>query len=144
MHNLSSNVVTVRTSIAVVAGTSEIDTTSVDTAGFEGCRFIAAFGVITSGAATSIKVQQAPDNSTWTDVLGTSQTVVDTADTTIFISDIYKPQARYLRLVVLRATQNAVLDGVIAELYLPRQAGVAQDATTTILETFSNPAAGTA
>jgi hypothetical protein len=149
MPQLSNIVKTILCLNSVVAGSSDITTAAVvDTEGYDGVRFIFGFGVITSGAATSTgvasKVSNAPTPGT-DDLAGSKITVVDTADNTIVITDIQHPQLRYMRPFVKRATQNAVVDFIIAELYqhdgkLP----VVQDASVTLLELWDAPALGTA
>lgn len=133
---------------AVAAATDITDATVVDTAGYDGVRFIFGFGAITSGAATSTgvasKISNAPTPGT-DDLAGSKQTVIDTDDNTIVITDITHPQLRYHRPFVKRATQNAVVDFIIAELYhhsgkLP----ITQDATVSHVEQFDAPAVGTA
>lgn len=91
------------------AGTADINGTSIDMEGFEGCLFIVTFGAIVSGAATSIKVAQSADDSTFNDLAGSAQTIADTDDEKIFYVDVYKPLDRYLRLIVDRGTQNATV-----------------------------------
>jgi len=109
MENLSANtkISQVVTVAAGASGSSDITGTVIDMSDYEGVLFVVPFGPITSGAATSIKVQGAPTNvdGDFADLLGTSQTVADTADNTTFYIDLGKPQSRYVRLIVSRATQ---------------------------------------
>lgn len=151
MEHLSKAVKTVRmkpdgTNFTAAAGATNINSDVIDTAGYDGVRFKAAFGAIVSGAATSIKVQQgaASNLSDAADLAGTSITVADTDDNKLVISDIIRPQERYLRVATLRATQNATVDYMEAELYMARTEPVTQDATVATLEVFSSPAEGTA
>lgn len=131
----------------VVAGTSNVNSDIVDTAGFDGVRFIVGFGAITSGAATSIKVQQgaAAAMGDAADLAGTSVTVGDTDDNKIAISEIIRPLERYLRVSTLRATQNSVIDFALVELFRAASEPVTQDTVTLIApETWASPAEGTA
>lgn len=138
------------TNYTAAAGTTNINTEVVDTLGYDGIRFIIGFGAIVSGAATSIKVQQgqAANMSDAADLLGSAQTVADTDDNTVFISEINRPAERYVRLSTLRATQNATVDFVIAELYggrkLPVTHAAAAGQMVTGVEKFASPAEGTA
>lgn len=99
------------TPTAGAAGTSTINGSIVDLAACAGVLFLIRFGVITAGAVTSIKVQHGADSalSDAADVLGTSQTIADTDDGNIFYVDLSRPTKRYARIVVSRATQNAVV-----------------------------------
>jgi len=130
----------------VAAGQTNVNSDIVDTAGFDAVRFKVAFGAITSGAATSIKVQQgaAAAMGDAADILGTSITVLDSHDNKVAISDIIRPQERYLRVSTLRATQDSVIDYAEAELYRAASEPVTQDSTVLSAETAASPAEGTA
>ena len=111
--NLSKNVKisTAITPTAGVAGAAAINGSTLDMSGFEGVLVIVRFGAITSGAVTSIKMQQGAESnlSDAADLLGTGQTVADDDDDETFYIDLYRPVERYVRVVVSRATQNAVV-----------------------------------
>lgn len=146
---LTNKVKTTLCKTAVAAGTTDItDATVIDMAGYEGCRFIFSFGAITGSAVTSIAVAALATSSPTPetdDMIGTGISVADTADDTIYIIDIYKPRLRYLRPHVQRATQNAVLNCIIAEQY--GHSGlepIAKSATVTTQELHVSPAQGTA
>lgn len=151
MKNLTESVKTIRlkadgTSYTAAAGVTNINSDAVDTAGFDGVRLKVVFGAIVAGAATSVKAQQDTVSamSGAADLAGTSQTVADTDDNKAFIIDIWRPQERYVRAAILRATQNSTVDYVEAELYAPRSRPVTQDATIGGNEIFNSPAEGTA
>jgi len=150
-QNMSSAIKTIRlkpdgSTYAVAAGTSDLNSDVVDMAGYEGVRFIIGFGTITSGAVTSIKVQQgqASNLSDAADLAGSAITVADTDDNKLAISEIFRPQERYVRLVTDRGTQNAVVDFLVAELYGARKLPITQDATVISAEIANSPAEGTA
>jgi hypothetical protein len=149
--NLSKAVKTLRlkpdaSGWTVAAGQTVVNSDIVDTAGYDGVRFIAGFGAITAGAVTSMKVQQntANSGSGMADLEGSGITVADDADNKIAISDIFRPRERYVRATISRGTQNAVVDFLIAELYGPRVLPVADDATVLGAEVHASPAEGTA
>ena len=131
------------TTTAGAAGTSAIDATSVDMANFEQVTFIVPVGTIVSGAVTSIKAQGSSDNSSFSDLVGTSQTIADTDDDKTFYVNVVKPTYRYVRLVVSRATQNATIGGVIGIQSNPRSLPVSHG-TSVSGESHVSPAAGTA
>jgi len=148
--NLSKQAKWTRVSNAVGAGTTEIDSAVINMADFEGVVFSVAFGTITSGAVTTVKLQQSlvGDGSGMSDIAGSHITVADTADNTIVLNDLYQIDATagpYLRCVVTRATQNAVVDSITAIQYSPRVKPPVQDATTVSGTLFlQSPALGTA
>ena len=145
MHNLFRNIKATRVENAAAAGTSDIESDSVDMAGFEGVAFVVALGAITSGAVTNVHLETSTDNSSFSDLEGSAQTVADDDDNQIWILDCYKPRERYIRCVVDRGTQNAVVDGITAYQYGPKLAPVTHDATTVGgAEYHASPARGTA
>lgn len=132
---------------AVAAGSDAQYTSIIDTQNFESCTFLASFGTITSGAVTSVSIQQDDANATagMTDLLGSGYTVADTNDDMGVIVEVIKPTKRYLRLKISRATQNAVINCVWAIQTGARLTATTHDSTTVIgsEQTFS-PAEGTA
>ena len=137
----------IRVKNAVAAGTSNQSTTAVDTAGYQGCRFIAAFGTLTATAVTSVKVTQADDSGISVnaeDLAGSGISLTpSTDDNKVVIVDVYRPSRRYLQLTILRGTANAVIDGVVAELYEGRLSPIAKDTTVKGQVLLASPAAGT-
>jgi hypothetical protein len=118
--NLSTDckIVIASTTTAGAAGTSDITSDAIDTAGFEGCTFIVPVGAIVSGAVTSIKVQQCDTSGgSYADLTGTAQTIADTDDDKLFYATVVRPREQYLKLVVDRATQNATIGGIVAVLW---------------------------
>lgn len=132
----------------VAAGTSAQTSDAIDTAGYEGVKIYSLFGAITSGAATSVKVQQSSDDAAadaYADLAGTSITVADDDDNQLTVHDIFRPRERYLKVVISRATQNAVIDGIVAVLYGARKQPTSDDSTDVVSrEVHVSPAEGTA
>jgi hypothetical protein len=110
--------VEVRQAITVSAGVvaaTNITGTAIDTRGYDCCSFIASFGAITAGAATSISVLQSDDNGVLDDftvIANSATTILDTDDNTAAFISIFKPQKRWLRLDCARATQNSEVSAV--------------------------------
>ncbi len=146
-HNLAREVKVTRVMNAVAAGTTDQESSTVDMQGFDGVMFVAAFGTITTNAVTSVKAQQGAlsNGSDGADLVGTGITVADDDDNQVAIIDIYRPQERYVRCVIDRGTQNAVIDGVLAIQYKGRRQPTTHDSTTVIAaESHNSPAEGTA
>ena len=144
-NNISNQIKTTRVMNAVAAGTSDQNSSSVNMSNFEGVRFTTAFGTITAGAATSVRVQQSADNSNWDDLLGSDITVADDDDNQVVVIDIWRPIDRYVRVTVKRATQNAVIDGILAYQYGPLKLPTTHDSgTVQTTETHISPIEGTA
>ena len=128
-----------------VAGVSDINGAILDMSGFEGVLAIVTFGAITSGAVTSIKMQQdtAVAMGGAADLAGTAQTIADTDGEKTFYIDLHNPEERYVRLVVDRATQNAVVASAIYIQYGAKAKKTTQG-TNVSGESFSRVAEGTA
>jgi len=147
-QNLSKNVKVTRVMTSQVAGTSDtLSGTTLDMQGFDGVLFIASFGAITANAVTTLKAQQdtAAGMGTAQDLLGTGVSIDDDEDTKALVLDIYQPLERYVRCQIVRATANAVVDGVIAIQYGARVTPTTNDSTTVAdTELHVSPAEGTA
>jgi hypothetical protein len=143
MSVVNMKVVQATTVTAGAAGTTAVNGATVDMSGFEEIAIIVPIGTVVSGAVTSIKWQEGDTTSPTTDVAGTNITVADTDDDTTKILRIIKPQKRYGRVVVSRATQNATLGAILYVLTNPRTLPVS-DGSTVVGELHVSPAAGTA
>jgi len=132
--NLQPATVVTRHINATVAGTTAVNgIAAIDMQGFDGVEFIALIGTLTAGQVTSLKAQGSADGSTnWTDLTGAvTANMADGDSNKILRLEVFRPTTfpRYLRAVVNRATQNAVVDGVIAVQYSCKKLPVTQDAT---------------
>jgi hypothetical protein len=139
-----STIVSCVTIAAGAAGTSAITGSTIDFAGYRGGLIIVQTGPIVTGAATSIKFEHS-DNANMSgsaDVLGTAQTIADDDDNEVFFIDLSRPQKRYGRLLVARATQAATVSAV-AVLYGANVAPTTH-ATGVQGETHVGKASGTA
>lgn len=133
------------TPTAGAAGTTAIEGTILDMANFEGVLVTVRMGAITTGAATSIKLQggAAANLSDAVDLAGTAQTIADSDDDKTFYIDAYQIPYRYVRLYVARATQNAVVSSATYLQYAPRTLPTTHG-TGVSGETHVSPASGTA
>ena len=129
---------------AGAAGTSTIAGSIIDMAGYDGVLVVVQFGAITAGAVTSIKMQQdtVVAFTAAADLLGTGQTIADTADDTVFYIDLKRPLEQFVRLFVSRATQSAVVSAVYYQ-YRGRTKPAVQPAGVTG-EKWISPIEGTA
>lgn len=146
--NLVANSKITRHSNAVAAGTSVITpSTAIDMAGYESVTFLVAFGTITAGAVTSIEVHCSSDGGavdTYTALAGSNVAVTDANDNKIAAIDVIRPPERYVKCIVNRATQNAVVDAIIAIQTGAKSLPVTADATIVGNEVHQSPAEGAA
>lgn len=135
---------------ATAAGTGDTITgTAIDMSGFNGACFIVAFGAITASAVTTVKLQQSDDSGgspdDFSDIVGTAVSVADDDDTSMAYIDLIRPTKRYVRVAVVRATANSVIDGAVCLQYGAHATPVTHDATTVLGgETHDDAAEGTA
>ena len=108
--------------IATVAGTS--DTLTGDILDLQNCDSVmgvAILGDVTNTAVVTLKAYTG-DNSALSDgayetVTATVTATETTADNKLLILDVIKPGKRYCRFDLVRATANAVVDGIIGLRY---------------------------
>lgn len=105
--NLSKDVV-IRTALDHAEGSADRNGAVFDMSGYEGVLMVCKFGDIAAGAVTEIKAQQGAESdlSDAADLEGTGISVADDDDNQIFIIDLYRPQERYVRLVVDKDASN--------------------------------------
>lgn len=124
------------------AGTSDVTSSIVDTAGYDGVVFFTSLG--TANATNTIKVQQNTANQTtgMADLAGTS--VSSGSSDEDLVVEIHKPQERYLQVVVARGA-SSTCESIWACLYggtvSPSSTGVSG---TGAAELHIAPAEGTA
>ena len=139
-----------RISIAIAAGSrtagqTAINGAMVDMQGYEGVVAVVEMGTIAATAVTSIKWQQSDTTTSadFSDLEGTGIDIADDDDDKIFVSELYRPTKRYVRIVVARATANAAVRAATYIQYKPREAPVSQG-TGVNSELHVGPAEGTA
>lgn len=134
---------------AVAAGTSVQNSSGVDMSDADVVTFFAAFGVISASAVTNIKAQQSDDDGSsddYTDIEGSlSVTMTPTTDNNkVLALEVIRPKKKWVRLVVNRATGNAVIDSVLALKSRLRVSPGVHDTTILGTEVLSGPNEGTA
>lgn len=132
---------------ATAAGTSAVNGAIIDMADFEGVQFVVALGALTATQVTSLKAQHgdAANLSDAADMAGTlTGPALDADSNKTLVLDVNRPTKRYIRVVVNRATANAVIDSGMALQYGPKKKPTTNDATTTsATKSVVSPAAGT-
>lgn len=128
IHDLNLTVL----SAAVAAGTSLVTSDVIDTQGYDSVALIALTGDVTDTSVLTLTAQ-AGDESDGSDAVNLAAAATFTADATsgdnkALIVDLHKPNSRYVRATLTRATANAAVNGVIAVLYNSHQCPVTLDA----------------
>ena len=140
---------------AVAAGTTDQTSASVNmgsaggSGGFTRVVFTALFGALTANQVTSMRGQGSLDDGVvdaFSDLEGTLVgPLLDADGNKMLILEINRPrdEHKYIRVIIDRATANAVIDGVIAEQSNSRITPVTQSTSVMHAKTVAAPAEGT-
>jgi len=122
---------TAATTFILAAGTTDVNTGTIDTRGYNELTIIFMSGTMAASSSIDLALQYSDNDSDWTAVTsGTTAQVTATDDNKVSVVNISDLQHRYYRLAVTRGDGgNATIDGVIALLSKPVQAGVTQGST---------------
>ena len=136
-----------RVMVAQVAGTSDtLTSTGVDMTGYDGVVFLLSVGTLTATAVTSFHAAQGDTlGGSYADLAGTSQSLTaGTHDDFMGSLTIHRPGDRFVRLEIVRATANAVIDDVTAIRYRGNHPVTHDAATVATTELHISPDEGTA
>ena len=125
--NLSSNVKITKVQDHTTAGTSAVNSDSVDMSGYEGVLFMTSFG--TAAADNTLNGAQSADDVSFADLLGSM--VTPDATTEDLWLDVHKPIDRYVRCEIVRGT-SSTLESIWAIQYHSRKALVDNNTIGTI------------
>lgn len=101
-----------RVNAGSAAGTTAVNSSSVDQQGFNSLTFEVDIGTVTATGTGTAVIASSDDNSTFTD-LENPITVAWTA-TGILLLTVTAPIHRYYRCELARATANSVVNGILA------------------------------
>lgn len=141
MFNLSDRIKITKVSDPTIAGTTAVESTAVDMAGYGGVLFLTSFGTAAANN-TILASQDVASGGSFTDLLGTSVTS-GTSDEDVWL-DIVAPRKRYVRVEIARGTSTTLGD-IWAIQYGPAAEPVDNTTSGTIVgEAHLAPAEGTA
>ena len=108
--------------VATVAGTNDTLTGDiVDLAGYDSAMIIAILGEVTTTAVVTLKAYcgdaAALGDGAYKTATATKTADANDTDNKLLILDVIRPGKRYLRADLVRATANAVVDGIIVIRY---------------------------
>ena len=109
------------TTFTLAAGTTDVNSSSVDALGFSGVAFLVSFGDNVDTGTFTGKIQGSVNGSTgWTDITGASASftagATDTDNEHLGVSCPVTGQFRYYRLAIDRGTANTVIANLLAFL----------------------------
>lgn len=144
---------TAATTYALAAGTTDVNSTSVDCLGCEEVTFLVAAGTMAASSSLDVKVQQSSDDGVgdgFSDLEGTAATQISATDDDKMVAiSIRNPQKRYLRLAFTRGDGgNSAINSVVAIMgpynKQPFAHSTAAGQFIATPELFNGPAEGTA
>lgn len=148
MQNAIKDAEPLRVLNAVAAGTTSQTGSTIDMEGYDGVLLIALIGTLTAGQVTSLKAQQSSDDGaadTYADLAGSNTGPMADGDSNkLLCLDIFRPQERYIKGVIVRGTQNAVIDGLLAIRYQASKRPTVLGTTVSASKVVVSPAEGTA
>lgn len=126
--NLLDGVKITKLNDATAAGITTINSAVVDMQGFDGVVFLTNTGTIAATGTATVKAQQdtVVGMAGAADLAGTGQALIDTDDNKSVAVDVKRPNERFLRLVIARATANSDWGAIWALQYRARKAPVTQ------------------
>lgn len=139
--NLLANTKITRVFDAAGAGTGTVQSGVIDMAEFDGCTFVLLLGDVTSACELELVIQMG-DESNGSDAVDVEDATTtftagaSDADDMILAVEIARPQKQYVRAKLVRAVQNAVIDGGIAIQSSPKLGPTTHDATTVLGTAF--------
>lgn len=136
--NLSKRIKPIVVDVGQIAGTSTVDTSSVNMTGADGVMFMASFAV--ANVANTIHLQESDDDSVWADLADTEAT--PTTNNNLVIIDINRPLKQFIRARLTRGVSTAS-GMVIAEQYGSAKMSTSQDTTVDAIVTLASPDPGT-
>lgn len=117
---LSKNINVIKVSNGATAGTSEVDSSILDMAGYDGVMFIVDLATVVDASVLTLNAQQNTANSTsgMATITGASATfTASTSSNKALLVDVYRPLQRYVRAAFTRTAQNATVNTIIAIQY---------------------------
>ena len=123
--NLGKNVKIVN-ALDYVSGTSSRNGAEVDMQDWDGILAIVKMATIAGSAAGDIHWEQdtATGMASAADLEGTAIAIADDDDDQIFVSELYKPQERFVRIVVTKDSSHAQAESAVYILYQGRKVPV--------------------
>lgn len=144
LNNLTNSIKTIRVSNdgAGAASATPTKCTIVDMENFRSVRFVAMMGNVLDTSVVSLKIATGDTNDTSDMTLVTGATVSGTAgastyDDKLVILDCPEVNQQFVECQIFHVTANAPFDGIIAELYNPKDYPVTQDSTVILSDTVS-------
>lgn len=137
MQNLLKDCKVVLVNSGAAAGQTEVDSSIVDTAGYDGVMFIAILGTVVDTCVLQLAAQgntlnQAGGMAQISNQITPSVTAAGNSNSLLVIDTLFPAGSknyRYVRAALTRTTANATVQGIVAILYEAKNKPVAADAS---------------
>jgi hypothetical protein len=142
--NLSSMIKITKVANHTAAGTTDVESASVDMAGYESVLFRTSYSV--AAADNYLKAQQSSDDGVadgWSDLEGTKVLTGASPSNEDTWVEVFRPTKRYVRAVAVVDTSSTV-ESIWADQYGARETPTNSVSGTIIGETHASPDEGTA
>ena len=136
-----------RLALAYASGNADRTGAIMDMSGSNGITATVTMAAIAGGAVTTFKMQQGDlaNGSDMSDLLGSGISIADDDDDQVFVSEIFKPTKRYVRMFMDKDGANNTAESAVYDLYGAQVMSVAGDVTDEVtVEIHISPAEGTA
>jgi len=110
--------------LAYASGTAARDGATLDMAGWDGVLAIVINATIASSAVGDFHWEQGATDPPTTDLAGTAIAIVAGDSDKVVVSDLYRPQKRYVRGVITKDASHAQAESVIYLQYRGRKVPV--------------------
>jgi len=120
---------TAATTFTLAAGTTDVNSSSVDTSGYMEATFVWIFGDNADTATFTGSIEGSTDGTTFVAITGATTSFTAGAsdtDNEMLAVAITSPLYRYVRAVTNRGVANTVLNGLLCVLGMPVQGEVTQ------------------
>lgn len=128
MRSFSENEKLERLMNGAAAGQGTTNGDLLDTLGYDSVTFIGLIGAVDPTGTVQMKIQQGREagGGDMADLSGATADLSADDDDKLLLVEIYRPRERYVRPVIVRATADSAIDGVVAILRDPQRMPVVQ------------------
>ena len=144
MFDFVKDVKITRVSAGATAAFTDVESDRVDMTGFDSVLFVCALGAVTSGGVVQLVAKSNAADSASNSTTEKSGTSITTSsgdyDNKLLIVDLHRPTLRYAYVTVVRDTQNAAINYILAIQYNAKNVPITQGSTVGDL-VFAGPLA---
>lgn len=111
-----------RVANSAVAAQTDVNSSRVDMAGFDGVLFLVLVGTVDATGTVTATAGQSPTDALGTRLPSSAVSLGAADDNKILVLDVRRPDERFVDCQVDRDVANSVIDGILAIPYAVREA----------------------